>query len=278
MDRPATTISAGEAVATPRGDESRGTLDLSVVIPCFNEEERIVNTISLMANYLGKGGRSFELIVSDDGSHDGGPRLVHKLFQGREDVRLIREHRNRGKGAAVRRGVLAARGDIVIFTDADLSYPVETIDLCLEALEDNEVAVGSRNLPGSQIQIVPPLTRRLTGLAFKAMVRMLFLPGFSDTQCGFKGFRAGAAKKIFSRCEANGFAFDVEVLTLARLFGYSIEEVPVQLQVDSSDSTINLTTDPWKMLAELVAIRRRVGQLRLEQARAAAAPGVSIGD
>lgn len=239
-------------------EPSPSAVSLSVVIPVFNEEERIVNTVSLLSHYLSKQGETHEIIVSDDGSHDGGPHLVKKTFADSGRVRLIRDDRNRGKGAAVRRGMLAARGEIVVFTDADLAYPVEMIGLCIAALEDHDVAVGSRTLPGSEIAVTPPLLRRLTGAAFKSMVRHLVVPGFSDTQCGFKGFKAQAARDIFSECRTNGFAFDVEVLALARLLGYRITELPVRLQVDSSDSTINLTSDPLRMVAELMAIKRRI--------------------
>lgn len=249
------------AGGSPSPERTSGAVDLSVVIPVFNEEERIINTISLLSRYLDQHHRAYEVIISDDGSHDGGPRLVEKRFAGSQEVRLIRDHRNRGKGAAVRRGVLAARGDAVVFTDADLSYPVETIGHCVEALQDYDVAVGSRNLPGSAIDVEPPLLRRFTGAAFKTLVRHLFLPGFTDTQCGFKGFRSEAAKRVFSASAANGFAFDVEILALARLYGYSITELPVRLLVDSSDSTINLTSDPVKMFAELVRIKRRIRRL-----------------
>jgi len=254
-------LSPNRGVAT---EAVNGTVDLSVVIPVFNEEERIINTISLLAHYLGKQDCAYEVIISDDGSHDDSPMLVERRFADHDEVRLIREERNRGKGAAVRRGVLAARGDVVVFTDADLAYPVESIGYCVEALKDFDVAVGSRNLPGSEIEVVPPPLRRLTGAAFKTVVRHLFLPGFTDTQCGFKGFRADVARKIFSGSVANGFAFDVEVLALAQLYGYSITEVPVRLQVDSSDSTINLTTDPIKMFLELMGIKRRIKKLEAE--------------
>ena len=240
------------------------TLDLSVVIPVYNEEERIINTITLLEAYLGRQGMSYEVIISDDGSHDGGPTLVREHSAAAGSVRLIRERRNIGKGAAVRRGMLAARGDLIVFTDADLSYPVETIGLCIEALASHDVAVGSRNLPGSDIEITPPLLRRLAGPVFKAVVRGLVIRGFSDTQCGFKGFRAQAAHDIFSNCGINGFSFDVEVLALARLFGYSITELPVRLLVDSSDSKINLTSDPLRMIGELLEIRRRVREIGRE--------------
>lgn len=236
-------------------------VDLSVVIPVYNEEERIVNTVSLIGHFLSKREGSFEIIISDDGSRDGGPRLVREKFAGTDTVRLIREERNRGKGAAVRRGVLAARGSHIIFMDADLAYPVETIDHCVAELEEFDVAVGSRNLPQSSIDISPTRLRRMTGPLFKAIVRTLVLPGFTDTQCGFKGFRSQAAHDIFINCTVSGFAFDVEVLALVRKFGYSITELPVRLQVDSSDSQINLTTDPLRMLKDLLVIRRRLRRL-----------------
>lgn len=239
-------------------------VELSVVIPVFNEEERIIDTITQLDTYLQLQGMNYEVIISDDGSHDESPELVRERFAGRASVRLIRDERNRGKGAAVRRGILAARGRHIIFTDADLSYPVESIGLCMEALREYDVAVGSRNLPGSEISIKPPLLRRLTGPVFKAMVRGIVVRGFTDTQCGFKGFRSQAAHDIFTNCTVNGFSFDVEVLAVARLLGYSITEVPVRLLLDSSDSRINLTSDPLRMLGELFEIRRRVRRLRGE--------------
>ena len=248
---------ASSAAASPAG-----ACDLSVVIPVFNEAERIVSTIGQVSDYLVRQGKSYEVIISDDGSHDGGPLLIDEEFAGVAEVRMIREEVNQGKGAAVRRGMLAARGSLVIFTDADLAYPVETIGLCVEALEDFDVAVGSRNLPGSEIEITPPPLRRLAGPVFKAAVRSLVLPGFTDTQCGFKGFKATAARRIFSNCHANGFAFDVEVLALARHYGFAITEVPVRLSLDSSDSRINLTTDPLRMLGELIDIRKRIRMMK----------------
>ena len=244
----------GAGVLTPLA------VELSIVIPVFNEAERIVSTINQLSDYLARLDRSFEVIISDDGSSDDGPALVRRHFNGRRDVRLIRERTNRGKGAAVRRGVLAARGALIIFTDADLSYPVETISLCVDALRRFDLAIGSRNLPGSEIATPPPLLRRLAGPAFKSAVRHLTLSGFTDTQCGFKGFRAQAAHDIFINCSVNGFAFDVEVLALARRFGYSVTEVPVRLLVDSSDSHINLTSDPLRMVVDLLRIRARMSR------------------
>lgn len=239
-----------------------GAVDLSVVIPVYNEEKRIVDTITRLSGYLSQQGHAGEVIISDDGSHDSGPALVKERFAGDPLVRMTRAERNQGKGAAVRRGVMAARGELIIFTDADLSYPVETIGRCLQALDACDVVAGSRNLPQSQIAIEPPLLRRLTGMAFKTAVRGLVLTGFSDTQCGFKGFRREAAREIFSRCTVDGFAFDVEVLALARLMGFRVSELPVLLALDSSDSSINLTTDPLRMAGDLLRIRRQLGRLK----------------
>ncbi|MHB1361976.1 MAG: dolichyl-phosphate beta-glucosyltransferase [Thermoleophilia bacterium] len=258
------------AAASPTlaADEPRppfaGTVELSLVIPVFNEEERIVNTITLLDAYLSRQSLSYEVIISDDGSRDDSPALVRKNFAESGVVRLIRDRQNRGKGAAVRRGILSARGEMIVFTDADLSFPVETIGMCVEALQEYDVAVGSRNLPESGIEITPPPLRRLAGPIFKTIVRGLVIGGFTDTQCGFKGFRAQAAHDIFMNSAINGFSFDVEVLALARLFGYSITEVPVRLLVDSSDSRINLTSDPFRMIGELFEIRRRLREIEKE--------------
>ncbi|MCL4310347.1 MAG: glycosyltransferase family 2 protein [Actinomycetota bacterium] len=261
---------AAEAVDAPARPSL--AVELSIVIPVFNEEERIVSTVCQISDYLARQERSYEVIISDDGSRDDGPELVRQHFARRRDVRLIRERTNRGKGAAVRRGVLAARGDLIIFTDADLSYPVETISRCVDALKRYDLAIGSRNLPDSEIATEPPLLRRLAGPAFKTLVRQLALRGFTDTQCGFKGFRAQAAHDIFINCCINGYAFDVEVLGLARRFGYSVTEVPVRLLLDSSDSHINLTTDPLRMILDLLRIRAR-----LSRAAAAADEAVTEG-
>ena len=255
---------AGRGIAVIREERTApasGAVGLSVVIPVYNEEERIVNTVSLIRRFLKTREDSFEVIISDDGSRDGGPGLVKEKFAGFDEIRLIREERNCGKGAAVRRGVLAARGRNIIFMDADLSYPVETIDACNAALGEFDIAVGSRNLSGSAIEVTPSLLRRFTGPVFKSIVRWLVLPGFTDTQCGFKGFRSQAAHDIFMNSTINGFAFDVEVLALARLFGYSITELPVRLQVDSSDSQINLTSDPVLMALDLLRIRARIDRM-----------------
>ncbi|MHB8159010.1 MAG: dolichyl-phosphate beta-glucosyltransferase [Thermoleophilia bacterium] len=233
-------------------------VQLSVVIPAFNEEAIIASTISQLLAYLDRQDKSYEVIISDDGSCDQSSLLVRQIIAGNGNVRLIREHQNHGKGAAVRRGIMTAGGELILFMDADLSYPVETISLCVDALQNYDIAIGSRNLPGSDIEIRPSLLRQLTGPLFKAAVSKLVISGYSDTQCGFKGFRAGAAFNIFSNCSINGFAFDVEVLTLARVFGYSVTELPVSLIVDSSDSKINLTTDPLKMFGELMQIRRKM--------------------
>lgn len=255
------TTDSDRAGADSRNDGDT-TVELSVVIPVYNEERRIVDTISRLSGYLSRQSHTGEVIISDDGSHDGGPALVSELFDGDGLIRLIRTEKNQGKGAAVRRGILAARGEHIIFTDADLSYPVETIGRCLEALAECDVVAGSRNLPESEIAIEPPLLRRLAGPVFKGAVRKLVLPGFSDTQCGFKGFRREAAREIFNQCTIDGFAFDVEVLALARLMDFRISELPVLLSLDSSDSSINLTTDPFRMIGDLVRIRRRLDRLK----------------
>lgn len=254
-------LTAGGGRSAPEGTSAaRAAVELSVVIPVYNEEKRIIETITRLSGYLSSREHTGEVIISDDGSHDNGPALVSERFAGDPLVRMIRAGQNQGKGAAVRRGVLAARGEHIVFTDADLSYPVETIGHCLEELAACDVVAGSRNLPDSRIAIEPPLVRRLTGAVFKGAVRRLVLPGFSDTQCGFKGFRREAARKIFSECTVDGFAFDVEVLALARQMGFRIRELPVLLSLDSSDSSINLTTDPFRMFGDLVRIRRRLGR------------------
>lgn len=225
---------------------------VSVVIPAYNESERVVPTIGAIATYMSSRGESWELIVVDDGSSDDTVEIVQSLELA--NLRLIEAKQNGGKGKAVRQGMLAARGEVRLFADADQSTPIEQFDkLAAKLQEGYDVAVGSRAADGSQEAAKSPLRRLLSG-GLRTVVRAVFSIGVRDTQCGFKMFTADAAEDLFRRQAIDGFSFDLEVLYLAEKFGYRIAEVPVEW-IDAPGSTVDAARVAARFLADLVKIR-----------------------
>jgi len=203
---------------------------LSVVVPALNEEDRLPGTLERITSHLGRRGEAYEVLVVDDGSHD---RTAERAEAAGATV--LRNEANRGKGFAVRRGMLAARGGRRLMTDADLSTPIEELDrLGARMDEGHDVVIGSRALPGARIEVRQPWYRENTGRLFNFFVRALAVPGIMDTQCGFKLFSAEAARAVFSAARVDGFSFDVEALFLARKKGYRIAEVPVRWRNDAA--------------------------------------------
>jgi len=225
---------------------------LSVVIPAYDEERRLPATLRAVVAHLSDRGRPFEVVVADDGSRDGTAEVAGAAGP---EVRVLRLP-HRGKGGAVRAGVLAASGELLLVTDADLSTPIAELDLLVAALDRCEVAIGSRNVAGARVTVPQRADRRLMGRAFNLLVRVLLLPGLRDTQCGVKLFRREAALAVFQRCRSDGFAFDVEALALARHLGYRVAEVPVEWR-NSPDSRVRPLLDVPRMFWELLTIRRR---------------------
>lgn len=194
---------------------------------------------------------SFELLVVDDGSRDGTASFVEGYAQRYPEVRLIRQLGPLGKGAAVRRGILEAQGQIILFSDADLSAPIAEIEKLLSSIESGyDIAIASRALPASKILIPQPWMRRMAGWGFRWLVRALFWMPFADTQCGFKCFKRQAAREIFSRSRIDGFTFDVEALLLAQHLGFSVAEVPIRW-ADSPKSTVRLRRQIFQTCSEL---------------------------
>lgn len=228
-------------------------IELSVVIPAHNEESRLPKTLAAVRDNLVRRPERCEIIVVDDGSSDGTARVATDL-----GARLVRLNINQGKGAAVRAGVSAARGNFILISDADLSTPIDEYDTLRRAMQDGvTVAIGSRAVVGARITQRQPLRRRAMGRVFNRIVQALVLPGLHDTQCGFKLFRADAAHAAFALATVDGFAFDVEILALIRSLGGRIAEVPVEWH-DSPQSTVRPLVDVPKMLLELARIRRAV--------------------
>jgi dolichyl-phosphate beta-glucosyltransferase len=224
---------------------------LSVVIPAYREERRLPATLSAVVTHLRAQRRPFEVIVADDGSDDGTARVAARSAP---EVRVLRLQ-HRGKGAAVRAGVLASDGDLVLVADADLSTPMRDLDRMITALRGCDVAIGSRNVAGSNVALPQGISRRCLGRVFNLLVRALVLPDLRDTQCGMKLFRRAAALAGFERSRSDGFAFDVEVLALARAQGYRVAEVPVEWH-NSPDSRVRPLVDVPRMFFDLLAIRR----------------------
>lgn len=246
---PATSLDAYREWASTPLDE---VPIVSVVIPAYNESERIVPTIGAIATYMSGRGESWELIVVDDGSTDDTVDVVRSL--GLANLHLIEARPNGGKGRAVRKGMLAARGDVRLFADADQSTPIEQFEMLVETLRDgHDVVVGSRAADGS-LEASKSALRQVMSGGLRTIVRVLFNIGVRDTQCGFKMFTAAAAEDLFRRQQIDGFSFDLEVLYLAEKFGYRIAEVPVEW-IDAPGSTVDAARVAARFLADLVKIR-----------------------
>lgn len=230
---------------------------LSVVIPAYNEERRLGETLRRVDAFLAPLPADYELIVVDDGSSDGTAAAARAFSPARGRLRLLRNRRNRGKGASVRRGLAAARGGRVLFSDADLSTPITELPRLDAALDRGAaVAIGSRAVRGSRVLIPQPLYRMLMGKIFNRFVQLLVLPGLHDTQCGFKLFTREAARAIFRRQTLCGFGFDVEVLYLARRQGWAVAEVPVEWR-NSLQSRVSPGRDSLRMFLDLFRILAR---------------------
>jgi dolichyl-phosphate beta-glucosyltransferase len=211
---------------------------LSVVIPAFNEEDRLPATLRRIRDHLEASGQDFELVVVDDGSSDGTAECARAV--GGAGLRLLRNEANRGKGFSVRRGMLAASGRRRLLSDADLSTPIEELArLGAMAEQGYDVVIASRAHPLSRIEVHQPAFRENVGRLFNLLVRLTVLPGLRDTQCGFKLFSAEAAQAAFGAARLDGFAFDVEVLFVARRRGFRIAEVPTVWRNDTASRVTN---------------------------------------
>ncbi len=263
-------------------------MKFSVIVPAYNEEKRIGQTLRSIRDFARRQGLDCELIAVDDGSTDRTAEVIRQEFaemQGltAEDApgkpgvsgavparragggeakrsspltcRLLLNGRNRGKGFSVRRGMLEACGDFVLFSDADLSTPIEELDKLKAAVDEGyDVAIGSRALAESRVEIHQNFMREMMGRIFNRIARLLTFRGIRDSQCGFKGFRRNAAYDLFGSSRIDGFSFDAEILFLAQKRGYKVKEIPV-IWRNSPASKVAIFTDPVKMFWELFLIR-----------------------
>jgi dolichyl-phosphate beta-glucosyltransferase len=234
---------------------------LSVVIPIHNGVERLPRTLDTLGNWLGGQTASTELVLVDDGSAPPVAELLQEFGTASDGVQVLINGRNRGKGHAVARGMLAATGQHRVFMDADLAYPIEETRTIVDALEaGSDVAIACRVLPESRYLIAPTFfrylyTRLVMSRLFNWAVRHTLVRGILDTQAGLKGFTAEAAAALFPRLTIPGFGFDVELLFLAQRLGLRVAQVPVHFRYDSEPSTLRFTRDGMTMLGDLARIR-----------------------
>ena len=228
---------------------------LSLVVPAYNEAPRLPATLPRLIEYAAGLREPVEIIVVDDGSRDGTTEVATEVGRASGLVSVLRSPRNFGKGASVRRGMLAARYADILFTDADLSTPIEEAAKLRAALAGGaDVAIGSRRVAGSDVRVRQPWLRGLAGRTFSRLVSLLLLPGIGDSQCGFKAFRRPAALEIFGRQRLERFGFDAEVLFLARRLGYRVVEIPI-IWRDDPRSRVRLVRDSGGMLLDLGRVR-----------------------
>ena len=240
--------------AGSNGKEPDGGVFLSIVIPAHNEERRLTGSLEKIFDFLPGQEYTFEVLVVENGSTDRTLQIARSLAERYSGLRVFKEER-RGKGLAVRRGMLEAKGRYRFLCDADLSMPIEEINRFLPPiLPDPQVVIASREVPGAVVYD-EPFYRRFIGRWFNRLVRLTVLPGLRDTQCGFKCFRADVAEFVFRRQRLNGMAFDAEVLYIARRRGYRIVEVPIPWYFDP-DSRVRLFHDSGRMALDLLIIRR----------------------
>jgi dolichyl-phosphate beta-glucosyltransferase len=245
---------------------------LSIVVPVYNEARRLPDTLPCLIGYARSLGEPAEIILVDDGSRDETSAVAAAALDRAPGlVTVLRSPVNRGKGASVRRGMLAARHAHVLFTDADLSTPIEEAGKLRAALAAGaDVAIGSRRLAQSDVQVHQPWLRGLAGQTFSRVVSLLLLPGIGDSQCGFKAFRRAAARELFGRQRLDRFSFDAEVLWLARRLGYRVAEIPIVWRNDPR-SQVRLVRDSFGMLLDLgrVRINAWTGRYALSPGRSA---------
>jgi dolichyl-phosphate beta-glucosyltransferase len=235
---------------------------LSIVIPAHNEAQRLLPTLERIRHYAETRDFSVEVMVVSDASVDGTPDLARAFDPGQMTLNVLASTISKGKGRTVRRGMLAARGQVLLMTDADLATPIEDLDKLLVWLDEGyDVVIGSRAMPDSVLCPAQGPLRRMIGLVFRKIRGMLFLSEIRDTQCGFKCFTREVADEVFSRQLLDDAAFDCEILLLAKKGGYRIKEVGVSWGHDS-DSRIKLISESFRMLRSLITIKWRLGSGR----------------
>jgi len=234
-------------------------IDLSVVVPAYNEEHRLPPTLDRLHAFLANQPLRYEIVVVDDGSSDDTCGVVEQAMSRIPHLRLVRQNPNKGKGAAVRAGMLSARGQIRVMCDADCSMPPEQLPRLLAPITNcrASISIGSRYAEGAKTDVKQPMYRVVWSRLCNKVIQRSLVPGVRDTQCGFKAFTAEAARDLFRVARIDGWAFDLEILALARRRDFAIAEVGVEWK-DDRRSRINPLKDMWKVIREAITIRRNL--------------------
>lgn len=227
--------------------------NVSLVIPFHNDLDRLLNRLDIVISYLEKQDYKYEVILVDDGSTQDRTQEIQARFS---EIQVIRYEKNMGKGYAVRKGILAAKGEYRFFTDADIPFGMEPIGVALKYMEEKEfdLVIGDRQAPGSVYSVHQTPLRKIASRIFTSFIGRIVITGVQDTQCGFKGFKADIAEKIFTRSRINGFSFDVEIVYISFKHNFDLKRIPVKLE-HSRDSTMRMSKDSWKMLWDVFRIK-----------------------
>ncbi len=229
-------------------------MKLSIIVPFYNESSRLPGSIGQILQYLENQTHDWELILVDDGSQDNSKEYLSEFLKDTR-IKLLIHEKNSGKGFAVRTGVLSSYGDIILFSDADLSTPINELEKLLDAINSGyKIAIGSRDISGSHITKKQPLLRRLLGKSARVMIRGVLQMPYLDTQCGFKMFESSVAKKYFESMKTKRWSFDYEILYRAKKDGIIAKEVPVYWH-DDTKSKINILNDYINCFIDLIKIR-----------------------
>jgi glycosyltransferase involved in cell wall biosynthesis len=239
--------------APPAGAPAK-PIELSIIVPSYNEELRLPASLGRIAAYVAASGRPTEVLVVDDGSKDRTVAVATAFADRIPNLRVLKNGENYGKGYSVRHGMLEARGKTVLFTDADLSAPIEEADKLLAAMDRYDVAIGSRAMDRSLIKVHESAFREFAGIVFNKIVRIVLRLPFVDTQCGFKAFDRERCRIIFEQQRIERFGFDPELLYLARRHGLKAVEIPV-LWSHSPATKINMMRDSIQMFVDVFTIR-----------------------
>jgi dolichyl-phosphate beta-glucosyltransferase len=241
-------------MTTPAGGSNEIPIKLSIIVPSYNEELRLPPSLDRIAAYVADSGRRTEVLVVDDGSKDKTAEVAASYVDRIPNLRVLKNGDNRGKGYSVRHGVLEAKGEVVLFSDADLSAPIEEADKLLAAMGHYDVAIGSRAMDRSLIKVHESAFREFAGIVFNKIVRIVLRLPFVDTQCGFKAFRRERCKIVFEQQRIERFGFDPELLYLARHHGLKSVEIPVRWS-HSPATKINMMRDSIQMFVDVFTIR-----------------------
>ena len=246
--------------------ENNPPSSISIIIAAFNEEKRIIPSLLKIKEYINKQNIPYEIIVVDDGSTDHTHTVVRDLIKDIPYLKVIHYAPNKGKGHALRTGVLASKGEIILLSDADLSTPIEEFSKLLPLIHNDkcDIAIGSRALALSEIVKKQPWWRQSMGKFFNKLVKVLVIEDFKDTQCGFKVFRGDIARNLFKEAQIDRFAYDVEILAIGKKKGCKIVETPVRW-INSPESKVDPVKDSLQMFGDLLKIRMTIGKTKNKQ-------------